>query len=190
MVRHGFVLISIATCLCTHSIAQTTSPVSVGSSESRGNGVSDLTSISSGGRYVAFVSSATDLVPGDTNGFGEVFLHDTVSGSTMRVSVDSRVRELRPRLAARDRSRKWTAQSRKKAMRPAVRAQAGTKTPSPRFLDTLAAAEAATGRFQKAARTAARAKKLVSAEQSGYSLRIEARRQAYARGEAWREILQ
>jgi Tol biopolymer transport system component len=32
--------------------------------------------ISAGGRYVAFRSNATDLVPGDTNGYVDIFLHD------------------------------------------------------------------------------------------------------------------
>ena len=39
-------------------------------------GCSYCASISSVGRYVAFNSSATDLVPGDANGKDAVFLHD------------------------------------------------------------------------------------------------------------------
>jgi len=38
--------------------------------------ISEIPSISSGGRYVAFRSSATNLVPGDTNAQTDVFLHD------------------------------------------------------------------------------------------------------------------
>jgi hypothetical protein len=34
------------------------------------------------GRYVAFTSSASNLVPGDTNGVSDVFLHDTCIGAT------------------------------------------------------------------------------------------------------------
>ena len=41
------------------------------------------------GRYVAFESNATNLVPGDTMGFGDIFVHDRQSGDTERVSVDS-----------------------------------------------------------------------------------------------------
>jgi Tol biopolymer transport system component len=46
-------------------------------------------SISADGRYVAFTSSATNLVPGDTNQMGDVFVHDRLTGDTTRVSVDS-----------------------------------------------------------------------------------------------------
>lgn len=45
--------------------------------------------ISSNGRYVAFVSSATNLVPGDSNVVADVFVHDRVRGRTQRVSVSS-----------------------------------------------------------------------------------------------------
>jgi Tol biopolymer transport system component len=41
------------------------------------------------GRYVAFWSSATNLVPGDTNGLADVFVRDRVAGTTQRVSVKS-----------------------------------------------------------------------------------------------------
>ncbi|WP_189133229.1 TolB family protein [Wenjunlia tyrosinilytica] len=44
-------------------------------------------SISSDGRYVAFVSIAPDLVPGDTNEASDVFVHDRRTGTTRRVSV-------------------------------------------------------------------------------------------------------
>jgi hypothetical protein len=45
--------------------------------------------ISADGRFVAFTSSASNLVPGDTNGHSDVFLHDRQTGLTTRVSVDS-----------------------------------------------------------------------------------------------------
>jgi hypothetical protein len=45
--------------------------------------------MSADGRYVAFWSYATDLVPGDTNGFADVFVHDRQSSITERVSVAS-----------------------------------------------------------------------------------------------------
>lgn len=45
--------------------------------------------ISSDGRYVAFDSFASNLVPGDTNGNWDVFIRDRQSGTTQRVSVDS-----------------------------------------------------------------------------------------------------
>jgi len=48
---------------------------------------SAATAISGDGRYVAFVSSATNLVSGDTNNASDVFLHDRVARTTTRVSV-------------------------------------------------------------------------------------------------------
>jgi len=62
---------------------------SVDSAEVQANGVSDNPSITTYGRYVAFWSFATNLVAGDTNGFGDIFLRDTQAGTTIRVSVDS-----------------------------------------------------------------------------------------------------
>jgi Tol biopolymer transport system component len=45
--------------------------------------------LSADGRFVAFSSYATNLVPGDTNLAPDVFLHDRYTGTTVRVSVDS-----------------------------------------------------------------------------------------------------
>ena len=45
--------------------------------------------LSAHGRYVAFQSSATNLVPHDTNRLGDVFVHDRRTGKTIRVSVRS-----------------------------------------------------------------------------------------------------
>jgi hypothetical protein len=44
-------------------------------------------SISDDGRYVAFVSAATNLIAGDTNRLSDVFLHDRQAGTTERVSI-------------------------------------------------------------------------------------------------------
>ncbi len=43
--------------------------------------------ISADGRYVAFISRADNLVPGDTNNVDDVFLRDRVAGTTERVSL-------------------------------------------------------------------------------------------------------
>ena len=66
-----------------------TEQVSVDASGNAGNDDSNGPSISGDGRYVAFYSDATDLVPGDTNGRSDVFVHDRQTGTTERVSVDS-----------------------------------------------------------------------------------------------------
>ncbi len=46
-------------------------------------------SVSADGRYVAFVSSATNLVNGDTEGFNDVFVRDRQANRTYRASVSS-----------------------------------------------------------------------------------------------------
>ncbi len=51
-----------------------TERVSLDSTEAQGNGVSDHTAISADGRYVAFASTATNLVPADTNNMKDVFV--------------------------------------------------------------------------------------------------------------------
>jgi Tol biopolymer transport system component len=53
------------------------------------NSESQFPSISANGRYVAYTSDASDLVPGDRNGTNDVFVRDLVSGTTVRASVDS-----------------------------------------------------------------------------------------------------
>ncbi len=63
--------------------------VSVNSAATEGNDNSFDPSVSADGRYVAFQSSASNLVAGDTNNLSDVFVHDTSSGDTTRVSVDS-----------------------------------------------------------------------------------------------------
>ena len=45
--------------------------------------------LSADGRFVAFQSFATNLVPGDTNNEGDVFVRDRLTGTTERVSLTS-----------------------------------------------------------------------------------------------------
>ena len=45
--------------------------------------------LSADGRFVAFMSSATNLVPNDVNARDDVFLHDGLSGQTTLVSLDA-----------------------------------------------------------------------------------------------------
>jgi len=65
----------------------TTEIVSVASGGALANGECRNPSISADGRYVAFQSVATNLVPGDTNGVSDVFVRDRSAGTTVRVSV-------------------------------------------------------------------------------------------------------
>jgi len=67
----------------------TTRRVSVNGSGGQGLGESEYPSISPDGRYVAFASATADLVPGDTNGYLDVFVRDLKTGVTKRASLDS-----------------------------------------------------------------------------------------------------
>lgn len=49
-----------------------------------------LPSLSGDGRYVAFWSNASNLVDGDTNGIGDIFVHDRNTKTTTRVNVSSK----------------------------------------------------------------------------------------------------
>jgi Tol biopolymer transport system component len=66
-----------------------TERVSVSTAGDEGNDYSDCPAISADGRYVAFVSSASNLVAGDTNGASDIFVHDRLTGVTERVSVST-----------------------------------------------------------------------------------------------------
>jgi WD40-like Beta Propeller Repeat len=65
--------------------------VSVSSQGENGNAFAffDSLSISADGRYVAFASDATNLVPNDLNGEKDVFVRDTLTGTTILASVSS-----------------------------------------------------------------------------------------------------
>ena len=67
----------------------TTELVSLGPAGTPGNAYSSSPSISADGRYVSFWSNASNLVPGDTNGYPDVFVRDRRLGLTERVSLDS-----------------------------------------------------------------------------------------------------
>jgi Tol biopolymer transport system component len=68
---------------------KTTSRVSVTSQGVEGDRESTFPSISGNGRYVAFTSTATNLVHGDTNNRPDVFVHDRETSTTILVSVGS-----------------------------------------------------------------------------------------------------
>ena len=62
---------------------------SVGSSGVKSNSSSYQPSISGDGRYVAFRSGATNLDPGDTDSFDDIFVRDLVNNTTTLVSTSS-----------------------------------------------------------------------------------------------------
>lgn len=70
-----------------------TSLVSVSGTGAQGDKGSFTPAISGNGRWIAFVSEATNLVKGDTNGDPDVFLHDRRTGRTVRLSLATDGRE-------------------------------------------------------------------------------------------------
>ncbi|MEU0879189.1 hypothetical protein ABZ345_11375 [Lentzea sp. NPDC005914] len=79
--------------LCAAGILAALTPGGIAHAEPAGttpvNAPADGPSLSADGRYVAFWSSASDLVAGDTNRVSDVFVRDRQTGETTRVSVDS-----------------------------------------------------------------------------------------------------
>ena len=64
----------------------TTTLVSVNSAGVAGNDRVEDASISGDGRYVAFQSPASNLVEGNTNGTSDIFVRDTVDGTTRPIT--------------------------------------------------------------------------------------------------------
>jgi Tol biopolymer transport system component len=91
--RICYVWVLITALLCwtgmAHAATPVTTRVSIDSSGTPANGASSSQSISADGRYVAFQSIASNLVPGDTNSTYDIFVHDRQTGQTTRVSIDS-----------------------------------------------------------------------------------------------------
>ena len=82
--------------------------VSVASDGRQGDGPSDGPSLSADGRYVAFNSSASNLVAGDTNRHLDVFVRDLTTGTTIRADVQGGGKQARvggdyPQLSANGR---------------------------------------------------------------------------------------
>lgn len=67
----------------------TTERISVSSLSEQGNGGSFIASVSADGRYVTFISDASNLVPGDTNALADIFVRDRIGKLTKRISVDT-----------------------------------------------------------------------------------------------------
>jgi hypothetical protein len=82
-------LVALAGTVAAPARAGVTTLVSVSSDGSQGYSSSGVPSVSADGRYVVFQSASPNLVLGDTNGEGDVFVHDRETGETTRVSVAS-----------------------------------------------------------------------------------------------------
>lgn len=70
-----------------------TKRVSVSGTGVQGNESSSRASISGNGRYITFVSEASNLVPNDTNGVTDTFVWDRVTSKIVRISVSSEGRQ-------------------------------------------------------------------------------------------------
>ena len=107
--------ITLASCLCLGLLITAsgaaggagarTTRMSVRSNKDQGDGASINSSISSTGRFVAFESLASNLVPGDVNNVRDIFVHDRKTGKTTRVSVRSNgeqgnIHSLQPSISA------------------------------------------------------------------------------------------
>ena len=66
-----------------------TTLVSVDSNGEQADGPSGTPAISNDGRYIAFASDATNLVSGDDNASGDLFVRDMMMGTTVAVSVST-----------------------------------------------------------------------------------------------------
>ena len=66
-----------------------TTRISVSSSRQQGDRPSFTAGISASGRFVAFTSQATNLVPGDTNDRQDAFVYDRRTGHAYNESVSS-----------------------------------------------------------------------------------------------------
>lgn len=82
-------LLTIPVWLLAGAAAQTTTRENVSSAGVQGASGCNQPGISVDGRFSCFTSPASNLVANDTNGTGDVFVHDRQTGQTTRVSVDS-----------------------------------------------------------------------------------------------------
>lgn len=83
-----FVLV-ISPAASTPEVIGALSRISKSSTGVQADSYSYLSVLSADGRYVAFSSNASNLVPGDTNGVQDVFRHDRLTGETIRLSISS-----------------------------------------------------------------------------------------------------
>ena len=67
----------------------TTKKISLDPAGGEANGDSFIPQLSADGRYLAYMSYATNLVDNDTNGRPDLFLYDRVTGETTRANLDA-----------------------------------------------------------------------------------------------------
>lgn len=70
-------------------VTNTTRRVSLTSAEAQGNGGSQDCVISANGNVIAFISGATNMVAGDSNGLDDIYVRDRAAGTTRRVNLSS-----------------------------------------------------------------------------------------------------
>lgn len=83
--RARFLVSAFLFCLAAGAVAAERISVSTGGGQA--NRQSRFAEISGNGRYITFVSDATNLVAGDTNAVSDLFLRDRVAGTTTRISM-------------------------------------------------------------------------------------------------------
>lgn len=86
----GLVALAATTLVGASSVSSApgdTLRVSLTTSGAQANGDSSAASLSGDARYVAFTSTASNLVAGDTNSAADVFVRDRTAGTTRRISV-------------------------------------------------------------------------------------------------------
>jgi hypothetical protein len=76
-------------CFVGPALGATAERISVSVAGEQANDASFSASMSADGRYTAFLSLASNLVPGDTNNGCDVFVRDNSNGAVERVSVSS-----------------------------------------------------------------------------------------------------
>jgi Tol biopolymer transport system component len=87
IIRQGSILAVLLVASSSAALGQVTTRASVATGGSAGNSNSHSGATTPDGRYVAFMSGATNLVPGDTNAQPDIFVRDRVLGTTERVNV-------------------------------------------------------------------------------------------------------
>lgn len=71
------------------AFGQSTERVNLNTAGGEANALSSRASVSADGRYIAFASDADNLAPADNNGAEDIFVRDTQTGTTIRITINS-----------------------------------------------------------------------------------------------------